>query len=311
MARPALSLAKKILFSLGVFVVFLGVLEGALATLPRLWVVGRTPVLDSAQAGQTLVLCAGDSVTFGQGLRMEVSYPGQLGARVAAAGLRNVKVFRYAEPASDLGDVNERLLPDLARLQGDPRLIVLLMIGHNDLNNWEGQAVRGLFGSDVAGNQSTLETDPRRSRGPRLFRIALWIRNAVDHDVPTLRASAEDVSTFKGRIHTLAEAVAAHRGRLVLLTYVVPGAAPSDMPSNTAQVLEQTRDNQRAINQLLRDAGAERGLDVWDLERDIVVPVTWSAAWFQDNIHWTEATATLVSDYLWARLQAEGLGAGR
>lgn len=302
---PSIPVAKKVLFSAVILLFALLALEGALAVLPRALLVGRPARLDGDPAARTLLVCAGDSVTFGQNLPQHLSYPGLLGARVEELGLQGLSVFRYAEPSAELEDLSRKLLPDLAKLPDGARVVVLLMIGHNDFSDWRGQGARAAFGG-AQGRARWLETDPRRLEGPRLLRIGAWGLNALREDAPELRADAATLARFERGITALARALPAGRGQLYLLTYPVPGAPPPEMQAATAQVLEHTRGLQRAVNERLRQLGAANALPVLDLERDLVVPDTWSEDWFQDNIHWTARTAQRVADLVWGAMLARG-----
>ena len=120
--------------ALVVFGLFLGLalLEGALRLaalfLPARFERASATAERPAEPGEIVVLCAGDSHTFGFGVEPEEAYPVQLERILRGRGVR-ARVINAGTPGRNSGQLREVLPPMLARYR--PR-IVIVWIGAND-----------------------------------------------------------------------------------------------------------------------------------------------------------------------------------
>ena len=101
MAR-SLSAPRKALYSVGVFILFLLLVEGGLALLPRLYGPSAAPPEGD------FILCLGDSVTAGVGLGVGQSWPERLEKRLST---RRIPVVRHAVPGARIAFAVLRPMP--------------------------------------------------------------------------------------------------------------------------------------------------------------------------------------------------------
>lgn len=276
----ALSRARKLGYATLVFAVFLVLLEGALTALPA--VLSRAGAVGGEGAG--LIVCLGDSVTFGHGLRPDAAWPARLHQRVAGR-TPDVRVINRGRGGLSLG----ALRPE--RALGEPELrdgLVLVMLGHNDFLGWTGEQ-KNPFGNAAEPASSS----PGWS--PRLLRVGAWMLYLLDHEPPEDKLGPQTEPMVRQRLADLDRVVRARHGRLVVLTYPVPGAPPASMPEDRASAVSASRDAQIAGNQILRDATRAQSLPLIDLERALPIPEVWDAAWFLDDIHLTAAGSDAVA----------------
>lgn len=279
---------RRLLYTGAVLAVFLALLEGALSLVSpvELWL--RRDEISRASEGGRLIVALGDSVTMGFGLPREQAWPARLQGWLADRGLAGARaaagvnprqgwtVVNRAAGGSKLDHVVQRDEDWLAQRGPATHPIVLLMVGHNDLMSWSG----------MGGSAGGLAPPPGPPRWtPRLLRVLLWGVGMAREELPTDLFSKTDVDQFAEGVARLVSASRASGGELVLLTYLVPGEAASDQDPQLARLVHAKREHQLAINALLRQVAADRGLPLLDLARTLPVPATWDPDWFIDDIH--------------------------
>ena len=296
-----ISLPRRVLYSAAILLVTLALLEGALSLLPRIYQWSRQDVVAQQQVGSRILLCIGDSVTSGQGLDADASYPRQLAARLSARG-QDLAVRTLARPGADSGALPRDVTPNLIRLSDGARPIALVMLGHNDFLDWSGTGARAGFSSGSVEGHG----DPREASGWRLVRLLRWFTTAWMEEVPAFKVDASRVSALQERFRRLQRAVLDQRGVLIVLTYAVPGTPPEGMSAQAAAVLRQTIDGQRAVNRVLRSVATGLGAPIIDAEDLIPDAATWDARYFQDNIHLTAEGYALLAERVDRSLGLEG-----
>lgn len=294
---------RRLLYAGLVFAAFLLLLEGALSLVSpvELWL--RRDEITAANASGRLIVALGDSVTFGFGLPREQAWPARLQGwlvdrRLAGHDGRGLSVLNRASGGSKVGHVVERDAPWLAKRAPDSRPVVLLMVGHNDLLSWGGLA------SPQAGGPAPPPGAPRWT--PRLGRVLLWALGMAREELPESAFSDADVALFGDAVGAVEAATAKAGGELVLLTYLVPGEAGPEQPADLARLVHAKREHQLAINTLLRQVAAQRGLALLDLARTLPVPPTWDPDLFIDDIHLSPEGHRRVADAVGAWLLSTG-----
>lgn len=283
--------------------IFLVLLEGALTAVSpvALWLRQR----DQAPVEGRVIACLGDSVTMGYGLPRDQSWPAALQRWMEARSLDGTVVNRAAG-GSKIGHVVSRDATWLTKLPAKSRPLTLLMVGHNDLLSWGGMG--GGMGGGVGGNQRGMPPPPGAPTWePRIFRLFQWMRGVATEELPRDRISDEDVALFADQVRVLAKATRGRGGQLVLLTYVVPGQAPSGAEAQWSAVLEAKREHQLAINDLLRKVADAEQLPLLDLARGVPVSGTWDPAIFLDDIHLSPEGGRRVAEAVGGWLLVEGL----
>lgn len=88
------------------------------------------------QDGETVILCLGDSFTFGVGAAYQDSYPRQLeGMLKARFPRKNIKVYNLGIPGSNSSQLGSGLQRDIDKYHPD---LVVVMSGRNDIWNMAG-----------------------------------------------------------------------------------------------------------------------------------------------------------------------------
>ncbi len=268
---------RKLCYSALVLVLLALLAEGALALLPGRAVVSDLPGLTEARGS---VLCLGDSVTAGVGLGKGQSWPERLGRSLRK---RRIEVARHAAPGARVAWAEEEGVPRVQQLPEGS--IVLVMLGHNDQVQFEpgaGQRLRRRQFEDLGRSTSGW-------RGPRLLRLLRW---ATRDERPALAGIEHLQAAFDRALDPLVEVTQARETQLWLLTYLIPGAAPSSLPSEEAAVIEDVRAGQAVVNAVIRAQAARRGLGLIDLEAEVPVGAEWNTEQWLDHIH-PSATLTV------------------
>ena len=78
-----------------------------------------------------------------------------------------------------------------------------------------------------------------------------------------------------------------NKGTLYIMTYLLPGKSNTVSPSHASDI-DLSRSIQGAGNQIIRDLSQNTSIALIDIDRSVVAPTNWSAAWFQDHIHPTK-----------------------
>jgi len=274
-------------------VALLVAVELALAWAPQ-WIGRRYRVVPETGPRTSLLVVVGDSVAFGYGLPPGEGWGARLGPALSARGVATA-VRVNAFPGADLTDTARQLVPC------GPGVLYLAMLGHNDF----------IFNADLRRGTRTIDPEhPRRVVPPpfdrlRTLRLAAWLLDradglgiAFDPDLQ-VRAHA-GVTAFH-------EGVRRCGGSLVILTYVVPHAAPPGHPE--ADHIAQATAGQRRVNELLRVWAGEAGVPVVDLEHLVPVGPVWTEAEFIDAIHPSAAMHARITDALADQLVERGLAA--
>ncbi|GJM20174.1 MAG: hypothetical protein DHS20C15_00890 [Planctomycetota bacterium] len=252
---------------LGVVLLVL-VLEGAWQITALIYAaLAASPLPPTDPDAELVVLCVGDSNTFGLGVHAQ-SYPSQLRARLAERYRAPVQVVNRGIPGSNSAQVLDGLRADLTPLEPDVEAIVpdlvLILAGINDAWNSAdpgGKRSRAwwrhlklvdftanlLAGDTTAGHhEPRFETDDKGElivhRGSESFEVNPGTGNL-------LRAGSE-LSAFVQR--QLGEVVQASRdagARAVLMTY-------AENRGNFATVNQATRELARELEVLLVDHAA-------------------------------------------------------
>lgn len=309
MARP-LPLYRRVLYSALVLLLLLAVVEGVLALLPAVLI---RPQGSEPGGEKRLILCLGDSVTFGTGLPRGQAWPGQLEQQLVARGLQDAKVLNFGREGQAGFRLDPRADAELEHLSLDSRPLVLAMLGHNDFVGWADEAPHDLpfggvdnrnfsaadYGSGLAG------LDPPLARGlPRLPRVLRWGSATLRPSRPVAQVEERRRERFFGTMGMVRDRVRGLGGELWLLTYV-PAGPPDDssgLSEAEAEVVAATREGQPPLNGVIREIAHELGVPLLDLERLVTAPPAWDSHWHWDHIHLTrhgsEQVATAVRQYL-------------
>ena len=301
--RPPIPRGRRVLYTAVVFGAFLLLLEGALGLVSpvELWL--RRDEITASNASGRLIVCLGDSVTFGFGLPREQAWPARLQGwlvdhRLTGAGKHGLSVLNRAAGGSKVGNVVDRDVAWLGKLPAGSRPIITLMVGHNDLMRWGGMP---------SGPGAGLAPPPGAPTWtPRLGRLLLWALGLAREDLPEEAFSSADIALFGQQIEALQDATRKSGGELVLLTYLVPGEAGPEQSAELARLVHAKREHQLAINNLLRQVAEQRGLALLDLARTIPVPATWDPDVFIDDIHLSPEGHRRVGDAVGAWLLSTG-----
>ena len=169
--KSKLSLPKKMLFTGISFVLFLLILEGVLTLIPVLLGFQQRGNYDTILEGGTTIVCLGDSVTYGYGLKNDESWPAQLQQALKNKGTA-IQVVNRAVSGMNSTEMLQRERKNISRIaQRGVRPVVLIMIGHNDLagagwRQWSAQ-------QEVSASASSY-------RPPRLWRVLRWAGPFLD-----------------------------------------------------------------------------------------------------------------------------------
>ncbi len=100
------------------------------AALGLFWFGTESSIAHASAKGERVVLCVGDSFTFGLHASSPLeSYPAILGRMAAQSGTTGVAVINRGVPGQSSRDVLQRLIPDLEQLRPET---VLVLVGTND-----------------------------------------------------------------------------------------------------------------------------------------------------------------------------------
>jgi lysophospholipase L1-like esterase len=212
------------------------------------------------------VWCAGDSVTWGLGVRRAEAWPAQL----ERFGVPSGTVVNVAAPGAELAHVLDAQLTQVR--DGD---VVLVMAGHNDVVVFDG----------VARDTPAPEHLPWRTLAspwaPRLLRLAWYVASDAGVVDPTLLP--DRVRRWDEGLDLLVRMGSSRGWRLRLLTYAVPG--PTDPGDTRRAGFARQRKIQLALNEHMRERAARAGIPVIDVERAVPSGPRWTAAEFIDGIH--------------------------
>lgn len=271
------------------FVSLLVSVELALAWVPH-WIAWRFEAPATGDAAALILL--GDSVTFGFGVRAGEGWGARLPAALAERGFASVKVQNLAQAATGtqnaVATVSDR---------GTDGATYLAMTGHNDFVRWNN-----VINTHQAVAQGGL---PAAAVPwiPRVFRLGWYVLEGRSVQATLDPAS---VAAFHTSVRRLLEAVQHRGGRLVLLTYAVPGP-PGPNPPTDPVAMAVVRDGQLAINRLLRTEAAAAHIPLIDVEAAVPASATWSSAEYLDVIHPTAATHARIADAVATAIVAEGI----
>ena len=283
-----LSLPKKVLFSTVVFACFLLLVEGLLATIPFALGFQQRGRYDQILQGGTTIVCLGDSVTYGYGLAPHESWPARLQSSLREAGAQ-ITVINRAVAGTDSQEARTTNLPEIQKLtEKTPRVIVLLMIGHNDLAG---------AGWRKWSSKSEAEESPI-AVPPRLFRVFRWATSAPPKST---WSNPEREETLKQNIVELHRSLQEMDVQLYLLTYLLPGEGTDNAPGY-AQDIALSRALQGKGNEILRALSRTQSIPLIDIESSLDSPPQWDPVWFSDHIHpsayGSQQIATAVQKYL-------------
>ncbi len=187
---------------------------------------------------------------------------------------------RDAAPGAGISWMSEHAVPTVtASSDGVPR--VLVMLGHNDQVRFEPGA-----GRKLRAHRFEELGDPHQGwKGPRLFRLLRW----ASHDERPAIAGIDVLdAAFDEHLPPLIEAVTAQGGEVVLMTYLVPGAPPAELPPDEAALLEDVQAAQSTVNAVIRSQATRRRLGLIDLEAMVPVGDSWNTTQWLDHIHPSE-----------------------
>lgn len=298
---PSLPVWKRLLFATVIFVAFLALLEGALTALPWWMRRARGTVAAGPESAAVVVYCAGDSVTYGQDLKVDESYPWQLADRLRDRGLIDTRVMMAARPGAISRRLTQDVLPMIQRLPASQRPVVYALYGHNDYFIWDPDSTRGAF----TGVQAP--SDPRDDSSLRILRLLRWFRTASNQTAPNIDLTQEKLAEMARTLGDAARYLRGRGGDLVLMTYAVPPEPPASLPTHTAEIIHLTHVGQPVINAKLREIADDLDLDVLDLEVLIDTGEVWNTTWWMDNIHLTPMGLGRVAEEVEAHLLSSGL----
>jgi lysophospholipase L1-like esterase len=279
------SRARKLLYSAVTTALFLLLLEGVLALLPLAYRTEPASLPPSTQISGTIV-CVGDSVTAGVGVPSGQAWPDHLGLSLQRHG---ISLLREALPGAGIDFARTTPLARIEAMADDAAPTVLVMLGHNDLVRW-APGSRHRFARFVR------EADPEagspggeaaRWQGPRVWRAARWAWLVASGSGPQVDPIEQQALTrhMVEAFTPLRDAAEARGGRLVLLTYLVPGQPPEALDAQAQAVVAASREAQLLVNRAIRATATELGVPVIDLETAGIVGAVWSPAGFVDHIH--------------------------
>ncbi len=241
---------------------------------------------------ERLLLFLGDSVTAGLGVGADGAFPQHVVERLQGSGFDSFQMLNRARPGWDVERVVEDALPLVEGLQDNARPLLFVMIGHNDINMWNGWKPEGW--EEVHG---VLEGDApllRKKSELLVVRMARWMMAGLED--PEVAADPYFEQRLAGWVEKLHAVVEAKGGEVVLLTYPLAGAAPGDMDERRAAVLEVTRELQRLCNVSIRNVAMARGWRLIDIEKAVESPSEWNSDWFLDHTHPTAAHHALIAE---------------
>jgi lysophospholipase L1-like esterase len=274
---------KKIIFTSVTFLLFLIVLEVMLALTPLILGFTQGGSYERILNGGTTIICLGDSVTYGYGLEANESWPTQLKQRLHAKGAQ-ISVFNRGLSGMDSTEIIQRELHIIKNIaKKGSRLVVLVMIGHNDL------AGRGWRQWSAPNKDSPGKTS---LPPPRLWRIFRWATSTQEN---SSWRNPKKESLLKSNILLLSQEIQKLNGQVYLLTYLLPGTAEKTNPRYASDI-SLSRALQGRGNDIMRSLSNEYStLRLIDIDTSIQTPKEWDPAWFQDHIHPTAPASLEIS----------------
>ena len=245
----------------------------------------------SIDVGDRLLLFLGDSVAGGLGVGADAAFPQRVVEELNGEGIGGFQMMNRARPGWDVERLVDDAVPVIDGLAAGAKPLVFVMIGHNDINMWNGWKPHSW--TEVHGTSDDGEAVLRRKGGLYITRVFRWFMAGLE--APAVVADPYFEARLSGWMARLQSASAAKGGEVLLLTYPLAGRAPPDMEPKKAEVLEVTRELQRLCNVAIRNVGAERGLRVIDIAAEVQSPAVWDPAWFRDHSHPTASHHALIA----------------
>ncbi len=246
------------------------------------------PSIDMADR---LLLFLGDSVAGGLGVGADAAFPQRVVDHLNGEGIGDFQMMNRARPGWDVERLVDDALPVIEALPDGAKPLVFVMIGHNDINMWNGWKPHSW--TEVHGTSDDEAPVLRRKSGLYVTRVFRWFMAGLE--APAVVADPYFEARFSGWMARLQAASATKGGEVYLLTYPIVGRAPADMDAKKAAVLEVTRELQLLCNVAIRNVAAERGLPVIDIEAEVQSPPVWDPAWFRDHSHPTASHHALIA----------------
>ena len=301
----AIPISRKVMYTTATTLVFLGFLEVGLALWAQAHLTERPPMVRLPVGASGVVFCVGDSVTAGVGVPPGQAWPDHLGLSLLRDG---VTLQREALPGAGLEFARGQPLERLLALPQGAAPTVLVMLGHNDLVRWE-PGVRSHFNrlrnAPTGPRNRAAGGEAARWKGLRLLRAVRWGWLVLSGAAPRVdqagvaSLSERMVAAYRG----LQEAAVARGGRLVLLTYLVPGRPPATLEEAPAVVVAASREAQLQVNRSIRTAGQSLGAEVIDLASAIELGEMWSLDHFVDHIHPTPRSSAQMGAVIYSRVR--------
>lgn len=292
--REVSLLLRRLAWSALVSATLLLLVEGVLTALPGSTAWMRRARVEVDPGSTTTFLCMGGSVTYGQSLPPESAWPGQLATRMKQAGWAHAQVLNAADPGAKVGALHDQLAWVEKAPKGS-RVVVLLMIGHNDFTYWgSGRPVRG-FG------YGPIQVDfGAEGWEPKIYTVLRWATGA-----PRRYASPfpDDERWFAAKIADVQARLTAVGAELQLLTYPLPGVAPPEQDLVRGISINQTRQHQHGVNDMILHVGESLGIPTIDVANEVHLPDVWTPVYWFDVIHLTREGSAEV-----ARVVADALG---
>ena len=253
---PAIPLHRKILYSLILLGVTLGLVELGLTVAPHIW--ARTQWIPPPDGATTWLIFTGDSVTAGYGLAdHNLAYPGVIQAELLANHRTSYGVYTAAQSSADVARVSTQIRDGLTVTPMDVHPVVLCMVGHNDLMAWAKGPLQGI-------EQQTARQGPQNlGSGPRLLRLLSWFGAALNEEVPHANVLAEWEEAFKTTLGKAQKRALAAKGDFIMLTYLVPGE-PEGHSRQSLQI-QATRRAQLDVNAAIRRTATALGAPLIDV----------------------------------------------
>jgi len=277
----------------------LGLVELALRVIPAFILWTRRPPAEPVAAGDTVLVCMGDSVPYGYGVAVDQSWPAQLQIALHRRGRDDVHIRDVAQPGARADMLLSSQMDVIRQVPASVHLRVIVQVGHNDY---------ALYGGFKRGRDN--ERIPIPSDMPwwwdlRVARAWRWWRDASRHERAPERTTPEAQATYEEHIQALKAALRVRREDLMLATYLVPGEATGASSPVDAITINDRRQVQLEVNRLVRKTATDLDIPVLDLAWSVPGMPTWDPAWFQDGVHPTaganRAIADAVADQLYPR----------
>lgn len=285
-------------------------LEGLLFAWSRALLAERRPDPALLSSAARPILCLGDSVTYGYPLRPDQAFPAVLARRLQEQGLTQFRVANLGLPGASTLDLWPMIDTELSSFSPSVRPLMLLMAGHNDIQEALKSTTRSATddGQDAHASLTGLSYSPPFSwHELRVVRVGRWV---LERLAPPPLPAVLDPQVLK-RLHLhLTGAITriqAHHATPVLLTYAVPGHAPPGLTPRQVEALEGMRSHQLQVNSMIRNVAQEQQVRLIDLERRVEVPGLWTSDAFVDVIHPSASTHEKIAAVIYRSLMVDGL----